>query len=772
MASWDLSNNKQSMEDSGSGMSAAVESDIYRSLQAVLRELDCQHPASMYNKGMLRWTLHKKIQNHPSNSISLVKVVVKELERAERVDCKTYIIPLLHTLIYAIIQAAYIPDDLYKRVYDFCKRLLTLPQPYCSVGLSYARCMKAERSTPGALYQRMVLAEQSLKTDCYPLQERLFVFADPAVLSGALGDAVRGDVELVGPYRGPLAHMCSVVQHTLQAGLGEDCHGPMLAHVLKDIGQDIEPYFQEVVATVEQNFEEGGADRSQYTGRLRQIYSEIFSAANQDLLSRGSLCDTPLPNPEISFHLWREEEELWRELAKFVRSSSSERCTLFQDDFEMADFPTDLSPEMPRHSIMSTDSGIERDLPASELPGAGVEPPAGGGEQEQARLTRRGCIKMKPSVTDSMALIQDSLEELGASGTLQRKAGNSSTPFPKQQRHFTARIVVMGDDRVLGRLAKAYYSLSRESKPIGSIYRKREARRLFLTMKLNLQMYYIPVSDEPTITSPVKENISPVKTTRCALASYLGRVDPWYECNINSLGCMIPKMAKMQSSSSRPSESSSFLTDVITYYTRTGLQPVYFTIYFVKISFSNLTKDPVEDVFVSHLDIDFPEFRLLTATLKEASIRQKKNMAEICGAVVSINYRKASLSNREVDKGISRRTTGVQINAIPSNETEDFDCLTVSFNEKNKLGTEPKIRTCNIKIRTLENRTFTLCLDKDSRRMFKDVQSVEISPCLDPGYCIQKTMKSKFSLQEDTGLSKYISKGLPLPINTFAGIIH
>ncbi|KAG9350476.1 hypothetical protein JZ751_026839 [Albula glossodonta] len=294
----------------GSGMSAAVESDIYRSLQAVLRELDCQHPASMYNKGMLRWTLHKKIQNHPSNSISLVKVVVKELERAERVDCKTYIIPLLHTLIYAIIQAAYIPDDLYKRVYDFCKRLLTLPQPYCSVGLSYARCMKAERSTPGALYQRMVLAEQSLKTDCYPLQERLFVFADPAVLSGALGDAVRGDVELVGPYRGPLAHMCSVVQHTLQAGLGEDCHGPMLAHVLKDIGQDIEPYFQEVVATVEQNFEEGGADRSQYTGRLRQIYSEIFSAANQDLLSRGSLCDTPLPNPEISFHLWREEEEL------------------------------------------------------------------------------------------------------------------------------------------------------------------------------------------------------------------------------------------------------------------------------------------------------------------------------------------------------------------------------------------------------------------------------------------------------------------------------
>ncbi|KAG7491623.1 hypothetical protein MATL_G00005610 [Megalops atlanticus] len=762
MASWDLCNSKPSMETTGGGVSTAAESDIYRSVQAVLRELDCQHPSSMFNKGMLRWTLHKKVQSNPSHSVSLVKIVVKELERAERVDCKTYIIPLLHTLIYAVVQTAYIPDDLYKRVYDFCKRLLTLPQPYCTVGLSYAKHMKTERSTPGALYQRMVLSEQSLKSETYPFQEKVFVFADPAVLSGPLGAAVRADVEHAGSYRGPLAHMCSVVQHTLQSALGEDCHGPTLADVLKDIGQDVEPYFQEVVATVEQNAEEAGADRSQYAARLRQLYSEILTAANQDPLSRGSLCDTPLPNPEISFHLWREEEELWRELAKFVRSSSTERCSLDQDDFEMPDFPADLSPEMPRHSIMSTDSGIERDLPASELPGMGAESPGGGAEQEQLRLTRRGCIKMKPSVSDSMALMQDSLEEPGAGGTLQRKAGNSSTPFPKQQRHFTARIVLMGDDRVLGRLAKAYYSL-----------RKREARRLFLTMKVNLQMYYIPVSDEATITSPVKENISPSKKNLCALASYLGRVDPWYECNINSLGYMIPKLAKMQSGTSRSLESSSFLVDVMSYYTRTALQPVYFNIYSVKLSFSNLTKDPVDEVFVSHLEMDFPEFRLLTATMKDASVRHKKNIAEVCGAVVSINYRKASLSNREVDKGISLRTTGVNISAIPSNETEDFDCLTVCFNEtKPKLGMEPKIRTCNIKIRTLENRTFTVCLDKDSRRTFKDVLSIEISPCVDPGYCIQRAMRSKFSLKEETGLSKFISKGLPLPINTFAGIIH
>lgn len=79
---------------------------------------------------------------------------------------------------------------------------------------------------------------------------------------------------------------------------------------------------------------------------------------------------------------------------------------------------------------------------------------------------------MKPSVKDSMVLMQDTLEDhvsIGGGGsggrggrrgtTLQRRAGNSAmqNSFPKQQRNFTARIVAMGDDRVLGRLAKAYY---------------------------------------------------------------------------------------------------------------------------------------------------------------------------------------------------------------------------------------------------------------------------------------------------------------------------
>lgn len=148
-----------------------------------------------------------------------------------------------------------------------------------------------------------------------------------------------------------------------------------------------------------------------------------------------------------------------RELAKFVRSSSFCEPFSFPEDF-MADLSTDLDPEMPRHSVMSTDSGIERDLPDAAEQVSSTAPSSG-------RLSRRGGMKVKPSVTDSVALMQDALEDTGAcvwgavgsgTGSLQRRAGAAGTPFPRQQqRQFTARVVMMGDDRVVGRMARAYY---------------------------------------------------------------------------------------------------------------------------------------------------------------------------------------------------------------------------------------------------------------------------------------------------------------------------
>ncbi|XP_047435230.1 phosphoinositide 3-kinase regulatory subunit 6 isoform X2 [Mugil cephalus] len=791
-----------SMEPTAGYSPTVPEPEIYRSVQAMLpRGTDKQQSPDCFNKGMLRWTLHKKVKNNPANSLSLVWVLIKELEKAERWDSRKCIIPLLHTLMYAIFQTAYIPDELYKRVYDFCKRLLTYPHPYCTVGLSYTRQIKTERFIPGLLYQRMVTAEQRLKNDHYPFQERVFVLAEPEVFSGSLMNVLSGDFEAATSaseeFLSPLDHMRNVVQHTIQAALGEEkCNGPSLAQALKHMGQDIEPCFQAVLETLEQCVEEGSkGEGGTLRSHLHQLYNKIVTDTDPGPLSGGPLCDCSLPNPEMSFHLWTEDLDIWRELAKWLRSSSvSEQFSLIQEqeDFELGESPSDQMPsDMTRFSVMSNDSGIERDLPpntdslSSSLDSISISASweQCKMEQESTRLSRRGGIKMKPSVKDSMVLMQDTLEEHASPGgggggggggsggrgggrgaTLQRRAGTNAmqNSFLKTQRHFTARIVIMGGDRVLGRLAKAYY-----------FFRKRESRRLFLTMKVNLQFYYIPVCKAPNTCTSVKENLHQSKVDPCTLGSYLSNVDPWYNCNIKSLGYMIPKLAKMQANPGKPKEP--FISDVISYYVRTGQQPIYFTIYFVKITFTKVGKAPVEDVFLTHLEMEYPEFRQISASVRD---KQRKNSAEECGAVVSINYKKVTLSGRDVDKGMSLRTSGVQMCAIPSSEAEDLNCLTLILNEpapKTKGNSvESKIRTSNVKIRSLESRSFTVTLDRDYRRTYKDVQSIEISPCLDPGYCVQKTMRSKFKLEEDkdVGLSKYMNKSLPLPINTFAGIIN
>lgn len=51
---------------------------------------------------------------------------------------------------------------------------------------------------------------------------------------------------------------------------------------------------------------------------------------------------------------------------------------------------------------------------------------------------------------------------------------------------------------------------------------------------------------------------------------------------------------------------------------------------------------------------------------------------------------------------------------------------------------------------------------------------MEVSPCLEPSYCLQRTrtMKSTLHYTEDVGLVKYMPKSLLLPINTFAGVIQ
>ncbi|XP_011906475.1 PREDICTED: phosphoinositide 3-kinase regulatory subunit 6 isoform X2 [Cercocebus atys] len=561
--------------------SSDVELDLQRSVQAVLRELSTQAPALQSNQGMWRWSLHKKVERDPGKSPALVRILLRELEKAESEDLRHVIIPLLHTVMYVLTKATGITEELYQRIYAFCTRLLTLPTPYCTVALDCAIRLKTETAVPGTLYQRMVIAEQNLMNELYPYQERVFLFVDPELVSASVCSALLLEIEAAQEQQTPEACMRHVVSHALQAALGEACHAGALHRKLQaSPRRTLEQYFHAVVAAVEQMASEASPSREGHVERLEEIYCSLLGPAagrrgGDPIQERPP--SIPLPSPYITFHLWTGEEQLWKELVLFLRPRS-QLC--LSADLEVLDLQG-LRPdrELARVSVLSTDSGIERDLP----PGADELPAPSSPEMERAGLQRKGGIKKR-------AWPLDFLMPGGWDGPpgLHRRTGRPSGDgevLPGVSRLHTARVLVLGDDRMLGRLAQAYHRL-----------RKRETQKFCLTPRLSLQLYYIPV------LAPEKPAASR-QPELGELATFLGRADPWYQSNVNTLCPAIHKLAEMPPSLDSSQTVDPFILDVITYYIRMGTQPIYFQIYTVKIFFSDLSQDPTEDIFLIELKV-------------------------------------------------------------------------------------------------------------------------------------------------------------------------
>ncbi|XP_037648943.1 phosphoinositide 3-kinase regulatory subunit 6 [Sebastes umbrosus] len=702
---------------------SAVESSLHNSVQALLKEMS-SHSAS--HKGVLRWSLQKKLDANPSSSVSLISVLVRELDKMMQIhktQTYTHAIPVLHTLYYVVIQSGItIPTSVYQIVYECLMKLLILPSPYSAVALSTLRIIKMEMTTPGSLYQRRVTAEQNLRSEHFNLQEKVFVLADPAVFSAPMEAAVRSHLETSSYLRDTSTMQKNVLLRVLHTGLGTTCQSSALAQALEALGEQmVEKYFQEVVLAVETSMKLGAGGRANYLNELQHIYREILTASEEERTKQdhGSRCRTAMPFPEIKFLLWRDKKDLWNLLANLAKCPSSNSTSVDEEEKDKRD------------SVRSDDSGIGRDLKEGDCDDTVQSPITNPG----TAFTRRNAFKNMKSV-DKQSLMRGKIDTFPV--------------LKEDMRRHTARVVVMGDDRVLGRLTRAYHAI-----------REKESKKLFLTKKLNLRFYYIPVTDvEPSLSSPNEGRLS--------LASLLGRVDPWYNSNINSLGAAIAKLPGMHSKQKEPPQQNPFLLDTLCYYLRCGTQPVNLPLYSVKMTrYCCDVSSVVEEVFVSHLEADIPEFRHLKEKFsKEPKLRRKKSM-DVFGSVISVSYKKISLSKREVVKGEAPMTCGVVITSEPAAVTSGKDHLSVKFDSVNK-GYNTTIKTQSITIRTLEDRTLSVCLDKDSRRTYTDVQRVEISPCLDP----RCSAKSKFSVSQERELllSKYLDKVLSLPINTFTGV--
>ncbi|XP_045055246.2 phosphoinositide 3-kinase regulatory subunit 6 isoform X4 [Desmodus rotundus] len=738
---------------------SAAELDLQRSVQAVLRQLRAQAPALQSNQGMWRWSLHKKVDRDPGKSPALVRILLRELEKAESEDARQVVIPLLHTLMYVLTKATGIPEELYQRTYTLCMQLLTLPSPYCTIALDCAIRLKTETAVPGTLYQRLVIAEQNLRSELYPYQERVLLFVDPELVSPSVCSALLLEIEAAQIQQTPEACMRLVVSHTLQAALGETCRAEALQRKLKaSPRRALERYFHAVVAAVEQMASEPSSSRVGHLERLEEIYCSLLgpTAAARGRCEGDPLPDQPpnipLPSPHITFHLWTDEEQLWKELVLFLRPRSLLRLSADLEALDLQGLLPDR--ELARESVLSTDSGIERDFPL----GAEEPPTTGSPEMERAGLQRKGGIKKRVWPPD--ILMPGSWDgPLGLHRRTGRPSGDGEL-LPGVSRLHTARVLVLGDDRMLGRLARAYHSL-----------RKRETQTFCLTPRLSLQLYYIPVLTPETLASSRHSELG-------ELAAFLGQADPWYESTINTLCPAIHKLAEMPPSLDTSRNVDPFILDVITYYIRMGTQPIYFQIYTVKIFFSDLSQDSGQDIFLTELKVKVQDSKFP----KDGSSPRRRGATDSPGAELSLGYQKALLSHRTREVTISLRATGLVLKALPARNTDDHTCLNVSVTEvvksSNLAGRSfstvtNTFRAATIQLQSQDQRLLTLVLDKDNRRTFRDVVRFEVAPCPEPYSGAQKSKGLWLSSnQQETEGTKAKPKPLLMPINTFSGIVQ
>uniref|UniRef100_A0A452UTG4 Phosphoinositide-3-kinase regulatory subunit 6 n=1 Tax=Ursus maritimus TaxID=29073 RepID=A0A452UTG4_URSMA len=733
--------------------------DLQRSVQAVLRELSAQAPALQSNQGMWRWSLHKKVERDPGKSPVLVRILLRELEKAESEDLRHVIIPLLHTLLYVLTKATGITEELYRRTYKFCTRLLTLPAPYCTVALDCAIRLKTETAVPGTLYQRLVIAEQNLTSELYPYQERVFLFVDPELVSPSVCSALLLEIEAAQVHQTPEACMRHVVSHTLQAALGDTCHASALQRKLKVLAPSYRRDGEEAWAGAYGRLPPPPWPYRSWRGEGRECHSPLLASGDPLQDPQPSI---PLPSPHITFHLWTDEEQLWKELVLFLRPRSQLRLSADLEALDLQGLWPDR--ELARASMLSTDSGIERDLPA----GADELPVPGSPELERAGLQRKGGIKKRVWPPDIlMPACWD-----GPQG-LHRRTGMPSGDgelLPGVSRLHTARVLVLGDDRWA------------HAAGVG----KRETQKFCLTPRLSLQLYYVPV------LAPEVEPASCRHSELRELATFLGRADPWYQNTVNTLCPAIHKLAEMPPSLDTFRTVDPFLLDVITYYVRMGTQPIYFQIYTVRI-FRDLSQDPTEDIFLTELKVKIQDSKFP----KDGFSPRRKGAAEGPGAELSICYQKALLSHRAQEVTGSLRATGLVLKALPTSDTDgsgpthtppsaapvtDHTCLNVSVTEvvksSNLAGRSfstvtNTFRTATIQIQSQDQRLLTLLLDKDSRRMYRDVVRFEVAPCPEPCSGAHRSKAPWLgSHQPEVDRTKAKPKPLLMPINTFSGIVQ
>uniref|UniRef100_A0A8C9JW65 Phosphoinositide-3-kinase regulatory subunit 6 n=1 Tax=Panthera tigris altaica TaxID=74533 RepID=A0A8C9JW65_PANTA len=596
--------------------------DLQRSVQAVLRELGAQAPALQSNQGMWRWSLHKKVERDPGKSPALVRILLRELEKAESEDIRHAIIPLLHTLMYVLTKATGITEELYRRTYTFCTRLLTLPAPYCTVALDCAIRLKTETAVPGTLYQRLVIAEQNLTSELYPYQE-------------SLEGGNPGSHHKENPTAPPLLS-------------GDPLQSP-------------QP-------------------------------------------------NIPLPSPHITFHLWTDEEQLWKELVLFLRPRSQLCLSADLEALDLQGFWPDR--ELARVSMLSTDSGIERDLP----PGAGQ-----GHCAHQLGALRPG----EPSSHHTAPILQ------------MRKRVKRET----QKCCLTPRLSL-----------QLYYIPVLAPEKQASC-RHSELRELATFLGRADPWYESTVNTLCPAIHKLAEMPPSLDTSRTVDPFILDVITYYLRMGTQPIYFQIYTVKIFRDLSQHPAEDI-FLTEL-------------------KVKIQD-TKPPKDGFSPRRRGAAEGPGAELNICYQKALLSHRAQEVAVSLRTTGLVLKTFAASDTEVSGPAPAPPPAVPVTdhtCLNVSVTEVIKSSNLAGRSFSMVTNT--FRTANIQIQSQDQRLLTLLLDKDSRRTFKDVVRFEVSPCPEPCSGAHKSEASQLGShgQEVEG-TKAKPKPLLMPINTFSGIVQ
>ncbi|CAL8286321.1 unnamed protein product [Boreogadus saida] len=324
--------------------------------------------------------------------------------------------------------------------------------------------------------------------------------------------------------------------------------------------------------------------------------------------------------------------------------------------------------------------------------------------------------------------------------------------------HTLVRVVVLGGDRELGRLARAYGRLQRS-----------ERRTPRLTRRCCLQFFFVPArrpmgegpapGDGPTEAPPRATPTSdppgpPQQEASTDVAHLLGLMDPWYQRSVLSL-LSLSSTILYQTTATTDDEvtgSSSMdrlplLADLLLYYCRHAHQPALLQLYRAELTLAGGAR--VREVFLYSLELGNTAgtraVRAMGAASKRFGIDGDREAVPLTLGVV---YNQVSVGGRGrwTDAGEVVCTSINLHKACRRPELVDLgvENLLLSMTEvlkrqstRSKMAVNrlcvSEVRVDRVCVRGRGGTTFAVCLDQDEKRIIQGVSRCDVSLCCKPG---------------------------------------